>query len=115
MFSDKNPEFISQKLDKELDSCSEWLIDNRLSLHLGNTECILLGPKRKLKSIIDFQSNCNGHRLKSKSMCSIEYFGIDIDKNVSSERTATTVTTLPLACWYISSLKKNITSDRSFY
>jgi hypothetical protein len=48
-------------------------------------------------------------------MCSIEYFGIDIDKNVSSERTATTITTLPLACWYISSLKKNITSDRSFY
>ena len=80
MFSDKNPEFISQKLDKELDSCSEWLIDNRLSLHLGNTECILLGPKRKLKSIIDFQSNCNGHRLKSKSMCCIEYFGIDIVK-----------------------------------
>jgi hypothetical protein len=27
MFSHKNPEFISQKLGKELESCSEWLID----------------------------------------------------------------------------------------
>jgi hypothetical protein len=41
-------------------------------------------------------------------MCSIEYVGIDIDKNVSSERTANNITTLPLACWYISSLEKKL-------
>jgi hypothetical protein len=47
-----------------------------LFLHLGKTEYILFGPKRKLKSIIDFQGNYNGHRIKSQSTCSIEYLGI---------------------------------------
>ena len=52
LFPHKNPDFIPQKLGKELESCSEWLIDNKLSLHLGKTECILFWPKAKIK-------NCN--------------------------------------------------------
>lgn len=36
LYSHKNPEVISQKLGKELESCSKWLINNKLSLHLGN-------------------------------------------------------------------------------
>jgi hypothetical protein len=34
MFSHKDPESISEGLGKELDSCSERLIDNKLSLHI---------------------------------------------------------------------------------
>ena len=83
MFSHKNPEFISHKLGKELESCSEWLIDNKLSLHLGKTECILFGPKRKLKTVTDFQIACHGHIIKSQS--SVKYLGIDIDENLSGE------------------------------
>jgi hypothetical protein len=41
LFSHKLSEFISQRLGKELESDSEWLIDNKLSLHIGKTECIL--------------------------------------------------------------------------
>ena len=85
IFSHKNPEFISQKLGKELESCSEWLIDNKLSLHLGKTECILFGPKRKLTTVTDFQITCHGHVIKSQS--SIKYLGIDIDQNLSGEIT----------------------------
>jgi hypothetical protein len=48
-FSHRNPDVISEKLGKELQFCSQWLIDNKLSLHLGKTECILFGSKRKLK------------------------------------------------------------------
>ena len=94
IFSHINQKFISQKLGKELESCNEWFIDNMLFLHLGKTEYILFGPKRKLKSIIDFQSNYDGHRIKSQSTCSIEYLGIDIDKKkLSSERTTNNITT----------------------
>ena len=32
-----------------MESCSEGLVDNKLSLRLGKTECVLFGPKRKLK------------------------------------------------------------------
>ena len=40
MYSHRHSEFISLKLGKELDSDSEWLIDNKLFLHIGKTECI---------------------------------------------------------------------------
>ena len=34
---------IEQELYKELQSVSEWLVDNKLSLHHGKTESILFG------------------------------------------------------------------------
>jgi hypothetical protein len=40
----------------------------------------------KKATITDFQINCNGHLIKSKS--SIKYLGVDIDQNLSGERTA---------------------------
>ena len=44
----KNPTEIGRILSKELESCSQWLCDNKFSLHLGKTERILFGSKRKL-------------------------------------------------------------------
>ncbi len=35
LVSHKDPQVISQTLSKELQSCHHWLIDNKLSLHLG--------------------------------------------------------------------------------
>ena len=51
LFSHKNPDFISQKLSEVMESCSSWLVDNELSLHLGKTECVFFGPRKKLKTI----------------------------------------------------------------
>ena len=39
-------EVISQKLGTELESRRKWLINNKLSLHLGKTGTILFGSKR---------------------------------------------------------------------
>lgn len=39
---------ISDKLGKVFVSCSDWLVDNKLSLHIGKTECIIFGSKSKL-------------------------------------------------------------------
>ncbi len=36
--SDKNPKVISETLSE---TCSDWLIDNRLSLHLRKTEAMI--------------------------------------------------------------------------
>ena len=35
LFAHKDPEVILHKLSKIMVSCSNWLIDNNLSLHLG--------------------------------------------------------------------------------
>ena len=69
LFSHTYPRVIAQKLSLMLDSCKNWLVDNKLSLHLGKTESILFGPKRKLQSVSvnDFSIVCNGINIASKS------------------------------------------------
>ena len=46
LFSHTSIDSIAKKLGKVLKSCSEWLVDNELSLHLGKTECMLFGPSK---------------------------------------------------------------------
>ncbi len=43
--SDKNPKVISETFSENLETCNDWLIDNRLSLHLGKTEAMICGKK----------------------------------------------------------------------
>ena len=48
LVSGKDVGQIQATLSKELESIREWLIDNKLSLHLGKTESILFGTKLQL-------------------------------------------------------------------
>ena len=65
---------------------SNWLIDNKLSLHLGKTECILFGSKRKLCKNKVFNINCDGNIIKSTS--SVKYLGLVLENTLSSENCA---------------------------
>ena len=47
LVSGKDVKVIEQTLSRELESVRDWLIDNKLSLHLGKTESILFGGKKK--------------------------------------------------------------------
>ena len=47
VISGKNLVTIERQLSLQLESVSDWLVDNRLSLHLGKTESILFGTKKK--------------------------------------------------------------------
>ena len=47
LFSHNDPDVIASKLGKVLGSCSSWLVDNKLSLHLGKIESVLFGSKRR--------------------------------------------------------------------
>ncbi len=59
--SDKDPRAVSDTLSKELESCNEWLVDNRLSLHQEKTEAMLCGTKRKMRSKRRFWSKMQGY------------------------------------------------------
>ena len=59
LFSHKDTEVISRKLGSELEFCSKWLIDNKLSLHTRKTECMLFDSKRKLRKVNDFSIEYN--------------------------------------------------------
>ena len=78
LFSHNDTRVISEKLSRMLKSCHEWLVDNKLSLHLGKTESILFGPNRKLRSQSqeNFSISCNGINIESKT--SVKYLGVMI-------------------------------------
>ena len=85
----KDPVEIAAKLSKELESYQQWLIDNKLSLHLGKTEAILFGSNRKLKNHNEFNVMCNNEPIKSTQ--SVKYLGITLDKCLSGETVANNV------------------------
>ena len=65
---------------------SEWLVDNRLSLHLGKTESILFGPKRKIKLNPNMKVVCNGKSISPRP--TVKYLGVDLDQSLSGETMA---------------------------
>ena len=72
---------IASNLSNELSLCKRWLVDNRLSLHVGKTECLLFGSKRKLKAIENFPVHCDGTPVERKF--SVKYLGVTLDANIN--------------------------------
>ncbi len=71
----KDVNFIKNRLGKELESCNTWMINNKLSLHLGKTEIMLVGSKTKLKNVDNFNITCLGQEIngvKSVKTISVE-------------------------------------------
>jgi len=83
LVSGKDPADIQQRLSSELQSIREWLIDNKLSLHLGKTESILFGSKQRLKQHDSISVTCAGNTIGSKSC--VKYIGIDLDQSLSGD------------------------------
>ena len=81
MYSSKDPKDIKTKLTAELQSCKTWLINNKLSLHLGKTECIIFGTKQKLREISNFQIELDGHVIQAQDK--VKYLGVEIDQTLS--------------------------------
>ena len=79
--SGSNPQSIADTLSKELESCRQWLMDNKLSLHLGKTESILFGSKRKLRKVESFDVKCGNETIKHVN--NVKYLGVQIDNDLS--------------------------------
>ena len=78
VYSGPDPNLVASFLSHELDKCRKWLIDNRLSLHLGKTECILFGSKRRLRNDLEFKVSLDGTTVKR--VTSTKYLGVFIDQ-----------------------------------
>ena len=89
LVSGKNTQLIQESLSSELEAAREWLINNKLSLltlHLGKTEPILFGSKRKLHTCSSIQVKCAGTTLTCQ--IHVKYLGIEIDQSLTGERVA---------------------------
>jgi len=74
-------------LSSELETVSDWLFCNKLSLHLGKTASVLFGSKHKLKSKLSV--SCKGQQIEAKE--SVSYLGATIDQNLSFDSMANSV------------------------
>jgi len=89
IFSHRDSNTIATRLSNELSDCKRWLTDNKLSLHVGKTECLLFGTRRRLGKVRDFQVSCDG--VPVKRVDSVKYLGVYLDANLCGVVHATTV------------------------
>ena len=72
---------IESTLCQELSNVSEWLESNKLSLHLGKTESILFGSKKRLSNVNKMNIVCKGNEIVAKE--SVKYLGATLDQDMA--------------------------------
>ena len=80
---------IETVLQNELEIVSEWLVDNKLSLHLGKTESILFGSRPRLKSQFVLSITCKGTVIEAKN--TVKYLGVVLEQCLTGANMATSV------------------------
>ena len=80
LVSGKDVNKIEQQLGNELSSLNGWLVDNRLSIHLGKTESILFGTKKRLGISSEMNVTCGETMVASTK--SVRYLGVDLDQSL---------------------------------
>ena len=86
LFSHKDPNVIADRLSTELSNCKRWLVDNKLSLHVGKTECLLFGTKRKLNGVRDFRVYCDGTLVER--VFNVKYLGVQLNGSLNGSEHA---------------------------
>ena len=74
LVSDKTPAVIQNTLSIELNAIRGWLEENKLSIHLGKTESILIASKIRLARTDSLKRSCGSVAIESKSK--ITYLGL---------------------------------------
>ena len=78
---------IEYVLIREMESVSEWLVENRLSLHLCKTESILFGFNKRLAKRSELHITCNGNDIESGAK--VTYLSVTLDQNISGSSIVT--------------------------
>ena len=76
--ADKDISTVEISLQIDLQTVSEWLIDNKLALHLGKTESILICSKPRLRPRSILNIECKGSKIEPKDK--VKYLGAILDQ-----------------------------------
>ena len=79
--SGKDVSEIDGVLSRELESLSEWLEENRLSLHLGKSQSILFGSKKRLRTSNKLHVVFYGSDIEHD--VEVTYLGVNLDQSLS--------------------------------
>ena len=80
---------IESLLSSELETVSEWLIGNKLSLHIAKTKSILVSSKPRFKSQSNMTISCHTNIIEGKTK--VKYLGATIDQTLSCESMALSI------------------------
>ena len=72
-----------------MESCSRWLVDNKLSLHVEKCESIVFGSSRKLKGLVNFSISC--FDVPVRRVSTVKYLGVCLDENLNGHQRASDV------------------------
>ena len=78
---------LSTFLSEQLSICQKWLIDNKLSLHVGKTESMVFTTKRKRNRTGEFRVKCGESFINR--VHSVKYLGVMLDDCLSGEEHVT--------------------------
>ena len=81
--------YVSNILQNEFEIVSEWLVDNKLSLHLGKMESILFGSSPRLKSQSVLSITYKGTAIEAKY--TVKYLGVVLEQCLSGVNMATSI------------------------
>ena len=79
----KDINYIENTLNANLSSLCDWLVDNKLSIHLGKTESILFGTRSKLAKVNKLNIQYGNHVIEQKQ--SVTYLGVTLDNILSGK------------------------------
>ena len=89
LVADKNISTVETLLQRELEVVRDWLIDNKLSLHLGKTESILFGSKPRLRSQSNLKIECKGSVTEPND--NVKYLGAILEQTLTGENMANSI------------------------
>ena len=87
--SDKDPNIVSDKLSKALSNCQHWFTNNKLVMHSGKTESILITSIRKQHLKNNYIIHHAGQTIPPSD--SVKYLGLKIDNTLSGKATVDSI------------------------
>ena len=80
---------IEETIGHELTFLSEWLVDNKLSIHLGKTENILFGSNKKIRKQSTMKIICGDNEVTAKD--NVKYLGVSLDQSLGGKYIAESI------------------------
>ena len=95
LVSNNNLNQVSKLLSNEMKNCYHWLVNNRLSMHKGKTEALILSSNRKRHLTRDFYIKLDEHIIKPSK--TVKYLGLTINSTLSGEEIVTSIVSKSVA------------------
>ena len=73
----------------ELTFPSEWLVDNKLSMHLGKTESILFCSNKKIRKQSTMKIICGNNEVAA--IDNVKYLGVSLDRSLGGKYIAESI------------------------